>query len=70
MDNGTEANPLHETIATALSELGKPGLPCRRISFLLHNGYGVGRRFLFDGMQAVWLLTDNVIRSTTRMVGC
>ena len=62
MDNGTESYPLRETIAAALAELGKPELPCRRITFLLHDGYGVGRRFLFDGIHAVWLLADNIIR--------
>ena len=62
MDTGTEAAPLHQTIAEALSELGLPELPCRSTSFLVRDGYCTGQRFLFDGIEAIWLITENVVR--------
>ncbi len=62
MDTGTEADPLHQTIAEALSELGLPELPCRSTSFLIQDGYCTGQRFLFDGIEAIWLIADNVVR--------
>jgi hypothetical protein len=62
MKNGTEAAPLHQTIAAALSELGVPHSPCRSTSFLVQDGYCTGQRFLFDGMEAIWLIAENTIR--------
>jgi hypothetical protein len=62
MDNGTEAAPLHQTIAAALSELGLPEQPCRSTSFLIQNGYCTGQRFLFDGIEAIWLIAENTIQ--------
>jgi hypothetical protein len=62
MDNGTEAAPLDQTIAAALSELGVPHSPCRSTSFLIQDGYCTGQRFLFDGIEAIWLIAENVVR--------
>jgi hypothetical protein len=62
MDTGTEAAPLHKTIAAALSELGLPEQPCRSTSFLIQDGYCTGQRFLFDGIEAIWLIAENVVR--------
>jgi hypothetical protein len=62
MDNGTEAAPLDQTIAAALSELGMPDLPCRSTTFLIRDGYCFGRRFLFDEIEAIWLIAENVVR--------
>ncbi|MFC1596703.1 hypothetical protein ACFL5Q_02040 [Planctomycetota bacterium] len=62
MDDGTESDLLHQTIAAGLSELGMPDLPCRSTTFLIHDGHCVGRRFLFDGVQAVWLIAENVVQ--------
>ena len=62
MDNGTEADPLQQTIAAALCELGTPDLACRSTTFLIRDGRCVGRRFLFDGVQAVWLIAENVLQ--------
>jgi hypothetical protein len=61
MDNGTEAAPLDQTIAVALSELGLPEQPCRSTSFLIQDGYCSGQRFLFDEIEAIWLIADNVV---------
>ena len=54
-------NPLHLTIAKALSELGMSGQPCRNTTLLIQEGYCLGRRFVFGGVQAVWLIAENVI---------
>ena len=62
MDNGIEPDPLHQTIAAGLSELGTPDLACRSTTFLIRDGCCAGQRFLFDGVQAVWLIAENVVR--------
>jgi hypothetical protein len=62
MDNGTEAAPLHQTIAAALSELGLPEQPCRSTSFLVQDGYCTGQRFRFDEIEAIWLIAEKVVQ--------
>ena len=62
MDTGTEVDPLHQTIAESLSELGLPDLRCRSTSFLVQDGYCTGQRFLFNGIEAIWLIAENVVR--------
>ena len=61
MDTGAKADRLPQTIAEAFSELGLPKLPCRSITLLIQDGCCVGRRFVFDGVQAVWLIDENVV---------
>ena len=62
MGNGIEPDPLHQTIAAGLSDLGMPDIPCRRTTFLIRGGHCAGQRFLFDGVQAVWLIAENVVQ--------
>ncbi len=62
MDNAPEPAPLHQAIAAGLSELGMPDLPCRSTTFLIRDGHCVGQRFLFDGVQVVWLIAENVVQ--------
>jgi hypothetical protein len=62
MNHGTEAAPLDQTIAAALSELGVPHLPCRGITMLIQDGYCTGQRFLFDGIEAIWMIAEDIIR--------
>ena len=62
MDNAPEPTPLHQAIAAGLSELGMPDLVCRRTTFLIRDGHCVGQRFLFEGIQAVWLIAENLIQ--------
>jgi hypothetical protein len=38
-----------------------PELTCRRTTYLIRDGGCVGQRFLFDGIQAVWLIAENVV---------
>ena len=62
MDNAAKPAMLHEAIAAGLCELGMPDLPCRTTAFLVRDGHCVGQRFLFDGVQAVWLIAENVVQ--------
>ena len=62
MDNAPEPTPLHQAIAAGLYELGMPGLTSRSTTFLVRDGHCVGQRFLFDELQAVWLIAENVIQ--------
>ena len=62
MDNAPEPAPLQQAIAAGLSELGMPDLVCRSTTYLVRDGHCVGQRFLFDGIQAVWLIAENVVQ--------
>ena len=62
MDSSDTLSPLYETIAAGLSQLGMPGLPCQSTTFLIRDGHCAGRRFLFEGIQAIWLMSENVVR--------
>lgn len=55
------ADPIYEVLAETLAEFGKADLPCIHTTVLTQDGYCVGRRFVYDGIQAVWLLAENVI---------
>jgi hypothetical protein len=50
-----------EVLAKTLAQLGKPGLPCNRTTVIMRDRFCLGRRFHFDGVQAVWLLHENVV---------
>lgn len=58
----TGSVPLHRTIAAALAELGMPELPCRSTMVLIRDGYCVGQRFVFDGIQAIWMTAEDIVR--------
>jgi hypothetical protein len=62
MDNDTRSDPLHQAMAAVFHELGMSEPTCRYTTFLIRDGYCFGRRFLFDGIQAVWVIADNVVR--------
>jgi hypothetical protein len=61
MDNAPEPTPLHQATAAGLSELGMPDRVCRSTTFLIRDGHCIGQRFLFDEVQAVWLIAENVV---------
>ena len=61
MEDASEPAQLHQTFAEALSELGLPELQCRSTSFLIQDGYCTGQRFLFDGIEALWLTAEDVV---------
>ena len=62
MDNVREPGPLHQAISAGLSDLGMPDPACHSTTFLIRGGHCFGRRFFFDGIQAIWLITENVVQ--------
>jgi hypothetical protein len=61
MDADAPGIPISKIVADTLAQLGKPGLCCIRTTVIMRNRFCIGRRFLFDGVQAVWLLAESVI---------
>ncbi len=64
---GTKGGSMSDTIRfpsirQAASELGIPEPSIIKTVVLTRGGYYVGHRFLFDGLQAVWLSAESVIR--------
>lgn len=53
---------IRDTVIDAASKLGLSEPTVTKTVVLTHGGYFVGRRFLFDGFQAVWLMAEGVIR--------
>ena len=62
MEGAPEPTPLHPAISAGLSELGMPDLVCRGTTYLIRDGHCAGRRLLFDGVQAIWLIAENVVQ--------
>ncbi len=54
--------PIHDIIADTLSGLGMADLSLGTTVALIHDGYYVGRRFHYGGVQVVWLTTEGTIR--------
>ena len=54
--------PIRQAVLDGISGLGVPDPTITRTAFLIQDGYCVGQRFFFDGIQAVWLMAENVIR--------
>ena len=62
MSNNTQLSTIQRTVLDALSELGVSDPTMSEEVVLTRGGYYVGHRFLFDGIQAVWLAGEGVIR--------
>ena len=62
MDNGGTLEQIEQVLQAGLSELGMPDLASHRTTLLIQDGYYVGRRFVFDRVQAVWLTAEKVVR--------
>ena len=62
MDNSATLEQIEQALQAGLSELGMPDLASHRTTLLIQVGYYVGRRFTFDGVQAVWLTAEKVVR--------
>jgi hypothetical protein len=39
-----------------------PDSPCLDATILVRDGHCVGQRFLFEGIQAVWLIAETVVQ--------
>ena len=53
--------PAYEAIASGLSELGATRTPNRPTTYLIRDGHCIGQRLRFDGVDAVWLLAENLV---------
>lgn len=52
---------IHQIVADNLAELGMADAPCTRMTVITHDGFCVGRRFLFDRFQAVWRMAEGIV---------
>ncbi len=62
MSNGIQFAPIRQAVLDGISGLGVPDPAISRRVFLIRDGYCIGQRFFFDGIQVVWLMAENVIR--------
>jgi len=62
MDDSTRFTSIRQTVLDGVSELGIPDPAISRMVVLTRNGYWIGYRFSFDGIQAVWLTAESVVR--------
>ena len=65
MDDSRPFSSIRQAVIDTASELGVPEPAIFRMVVLTRDGYCVGQRFLFDGVQAVWLMTESIIRFFT-----
>ncbi len=61
MDNGGTLKQIEQALRAGLSELGMSDLTSRGTTLLIRDGHYVGRRFAFDGVQAVWLAAEKIL---------
>lgn len=52
---------IRQIVIDAASELGVSDAVISKTVILVRDGHYVGRSFLFDGIQAVWLIDEDVI---------
>ncbi len=62
MSDNTQFTSIRQAVLDGVSELGVPEPAISRMVVLTRDGYCVGHRFPFDGIQAVWLTAGSVIR--------
>ena len=53
---------IRQAVIDAASELGVSDAAISRTVILTRDGHYVGHRFLFHGIQAVWVIDEDVIR--------
>ena len=62
MADDTPFSSIRQIVLDTLPELGVSKPANVKTVVLTRDGYCVGHRFLFDGIQAVWLMDESVIR--------
>lgn len=62
MSNNTPFTSIRQTVLDTVSELGVLKPVITNTVVLTRDGYFVGHRFFFDGIQVVWLMAESVIR--------
>ncbi len=61
MDNSVTPEQIQQALQAGLSELGTPDLISHGTTLLVRDRYYVGRRFVFDGVQAVFVFAEKVV---------
>jgi hypothetical protein len=56
MDDCNELPWIHQRMAAALAELGRPEARCHRTQILIRKGFCLGRQFEYEGVRVVWLI--------------
>ena len=62
MNDTIRVPSVRQAVLDGVSELGVPDPAISRMVVLTRDGYCVGHRFPFDGLQAVWLTAESVVR--------
>jgi len=62
MDSKSHVDVIRERIHGFYSELGLPFPVGANESILLNDGYYCGRRFEYDGLNAIWFIEENEIK--------
>ena len=65
MSSNSQLTSIRDAVISAAAEFGLLEPAPTKTVVLTRDGYFVGRRFLLDGLQAVWLIDENVIRFFT-----
>lgn len=61
MEHSPQTDRIRQAVDASLAELGLADLRCLGARFLVEDGFYVGRRFLFDGLEADWSIAENRI---------
>ena len=62
MDSNSQISSIRERIHRFYSDLGMPFPVAPNESILLNDGYYCGRRFEYDGLNAIWFIEENEIK--------
>ncbi len=62
MGQPTASTSVYQLILDTLAELSVDSSAGGSIHVMISGGMCVGRRFLFDGIEAIWVLADKVVR--------
>ena len=61
MSNASQTSLIRDAVIELVSELGVANPTITNTVVLTRGCFYAGYRFFFDGIQAVWLMTDNVV---------
>jgi hypothetical protein len=62
MSDGNQFTLARQVVLDGVCGLGISDPAIYRTAFLIRDGYCVGQRLFFDGIQAIWLTAENVVR--------
>ena len=62
MSNAPQSSLIRDAVIELISELGVANPTITNTVVLTRGCFYAGYRFFFNGVQAVWLIADNVVR--------